>query len=103
MAQDDGKSPQERDAALGAQLIANDLWLNWNILLAENWAKGDGAGLLDGSARLVIAHADPGLANWMPTLGHRLGTMCFRFISAPKPVSPVARLARRTASGWSIL
>lgn len=50
MPTDDTGSPQASDTALGAQLIANDLWLNWNILLADDWARGDADALLDGSA-----------------------------------------------------
>jgi hypothetical protein len=46
----DERSPQEKDEALGAQLIQNDKWLNWNILRADEWAQGTGAELLDGSA-----------------------------------------------------
>ncbi len=43
-------SPQEKDAALGAQLIQNDKWLNWNILRADEWAQGTSADLLGGDA-----------------------------------------------------
>ena len=48
MADDD--SPQAKDAALGAQLIANDKWLNWNILRSDEWAQGSAADLLEGDA-----------------------------------------------------
>jgi len=44
------KSPQEQDAALGAQLIANDKWLVTNLLTADRWASGTADELLDGSA-----------------------------------------------------
>lgn len=43
-------SPQAKDAALGAQLIQNDKWLNWNILRADEWAQGSAAELLGGDA-----------------------------------------------------
>jgi hypothetical protein len=46
----DDRSPQEKDAALGAGLIQNDKWLNWNILRADEWAEGSAADLLDGGA-----------------------------------------------------
>lgn len=46
----DEGSPQAKDTALGAQLIANDKWLNWNILRADEWASGSAAELLDGDA-----------------------------------------------------
>jgi len=44
------KSAQEQDAALGAELIRNDKWLNWNILRADEWATGTDEQLLSGSA-----------------------------------------------------
>ncbi|MDX2166345.1 MAG: hypothetical protein SF182_04755 [Deltaproteobacteria bacterium] len=46
----DASSPQSQDAALGAQLIHDDRWLNWNILRADHWAEGSAAELLDGRA-----------------------------------------------------
>ncbi|MGH2668785.1 MAG: DUF1214 domain-containing protein, partial [bacterium] len=36
----------------------------------------------DGSVRVVVAHEDPGLPNWIETAGHRHGTMCWRWIGA---------------------
>ena len=36
----------------------------------------------DGSVRLVIAHQDPGLPNWIDTCSHNDGTMCWRWIGA---------------------
>lgn len=36
----------------------------------------------DGSVTIVIAHRDPGHANWLTTAGHRLGTSLFRVIGA---------------------
>ncbi len=33
----------------------------------------------DGSIRLVLAHEDPGVANWLDTLGHRRGVLLQRF------------------------
>jgi len=50
----------------------------------------------DGSVRLVVAHADPGVANWLETAGHRRGTMCLRWIRAaehPQPTTRVLKLA----------
>ncbi|MDE0273454.1 MAG: DUF1214 domain-containing protein, partial [Gammaproteobacteria bacterium] len=49
----------------------------------------------DGSIRLVVAHQDPGLANWIETAGHRSGTMCFRWVRAvahPEPATRVVKL-----------
>lgn len=54
----------------------------------------------DGSVRIVVAHRDPGLPNWIDTVGHESGTMCFRWVRAehhPAPrtrVVPLSTLAR---------
>jgi hypothetical protein len=50
----------------------------------------------DGSVRIVVAHNDPGVANWINTVGHESGTMCFRWIKAkahPQPQTRVVKLA----------
>ena len=50
----------------------------------------------DGSVRIVVAHNDPGLPNWIETAGHTSGTMCFRWIRAeehPQPRTRVVKLA----------
>jgi hypothetical protein len=50
----------------------------------------------DGSVRIVVAHRDPGLPNWITTAGHAEGTMCFRWVRAdahPVPRTRVVRLA----------
>lgn len=46
----------------------------------------------DGSLRIVIAHEDPGHPNWISTVGHECGTMCFRWWRAPDPVEPRTRV-----------
>ena len=38
----------------------------------------------DGSVRLVVAHRDPGLPNWLETAGHTSGTICFLWIGVPR-------------------
>ena len=48
----------------------------------------------DGSVRIVVAHRDPGLPNWLETAGHRLGTMCMRWIGAPEKVHPTTRVVK---------
>ncbi len=50
----------------------------------------------DGSVRIVVAHRDPGVANWIETAGHTQGTMCFRWIRAndhPQPQCRVMKLS----------
>ena len=55
----------------------------------------------DGSVRVVVAHRDPGVANWISTAGHRRGTMCWRWIAADEHpelrtrVVPCSSLAER--------
>ena len=34
----------------------------------------------DGSYRIVIAHEDPGVPNWLDCEGHRHGTIFWRFL-----------------------
>lgn len=57
----------------------------------------------DGAVRIVVAHRDPGLPNFISTVGHTSGTMLFRWIRAeahPVPstrVVPFAELSRLPA------
>jgi hypothetical protein len=46
----------------------------------------------DGSVRLVIAHRDPGIPNWMDTAGHRHGAMGLRWNQAKEDVEPRVRV-----------
>jgi hypothetical protein len=48
----------------------------------------------EGGARLVLAHHDPGIPNWLHTAGHHQGTMCWRWIGAPEPLHPRVRLVK---------
>jgi hypothetical protein len=48
----------------------------------------------DGTVRAVIAHQDPGVANWLDTAGHSAGPVilrCVRTESAPVPETHVVR------------
>jgi hypothetical protein len=56
----------------------------------------------DGRVRLVVAHADPGVPNWIETAGHRRGTMCLRWVGArehPEPTTRVVRLGDFATKG----
>jgi hypothetical protein len=46
----------------------------------------------DGSVRIIVSHEDPGLGNWINTVGHTCGTMCFRWIKATDHPQPRARV-----------
>ena len=53
----------------------------------------------DGSVRVVVAHRDPGVPNWIETAGHSFGAMCWRWVrpesmsAAPEPRARVVKLA----------
>ena len=64
----------------------------WNIHLNKATAKYRA----DGSVRVVVAHEDPGVPNWLQTAGHDRGSMCWRWIRAkqhPQPRTRVVKLA----------
>jgi len=50
----------------------------------------------DGSVRIVVAHEDPGVPNWINTVGHAQGTMCFRWIRAAEHPQPRTRVVKRS-------
>ncbi len=43
----------------------------------------------DGSFRMIVAHEDPGLPNWMDTQGRPRGTIFWRFQLAPGHIEPI--------------
>jgi hypothetical protein len=49
----------------------------------------------DGAFRAVVAHRDPGVANWLDTAGHGCGPAIFRWVrSAGAPPVPDTRVVR---------
>jgi hypothetical protein len=82
---------------------------NWNFQLNNYWMesleyryfrihvnKFSAVYRPDGSVRIVVAHSDPGVANWVQTAGHDNGTMLFRWIRAaahPVPQTRVVKLS----------
>jgi hypothetical protein len=51
----------------------------------------------DGRVRIVVAHEDPGMPNWIETAHHREGTMCWRWYrihEGSRPVEPGCRVIR---------
>jgi len=48
----------------------------------------------DGSVRIVVAHEDPGVENWIQTVGHSCGTMCLRWIKADRHPQPRTRVVK---------
>jgi hypothetical protein len=81
----------------------------WNLQLGNIWAESldyhfhrthvnSGQAVLedDGSVRIVVAHEDPGLPNWLDTAGHHHGIMGVRWVRAeehPQPATRVVKLA----------
>jgi hypothetical protein len=55
----------------------------------------------DGMVRLVVAHRDPGVANWLDTAGHSAGPVIMRYVrteSAPVPAARVVPFDEVTAA-----
>ena len=46
----------------------------------------------DGVIRYVLAHADPGVPNWLDVAGHPWGAMVFRTALSPEAAQPTTRL-----------
>lgn len=44
----------------------------------------------DGSFRMVLAHTNPGLPNWLDTQGRTSGLLYWRFIFPEEPIQPLA-------------
>jgi len=79
--------------------------LYWNFQLNNHWmesldyrhhrihlnrhtARADA----DGCVRIVVAHHDPGVANWIDTAGHARGTMGLRWVKADAHPTPEVRV-----------
>jgi len=65
---------------------------SWNFQLNNYWmesldyryhticiSKGTAEYETDGSVKVIVAHKDPGLKNWLNTCDHLEGTMCWRW------------------------
>lgn len=79
----------------------------WNFQLSNHWLesldyrywtihvnKGTAVYRPDGSVRVVVAHEDPGVPNWLSTAGHRRGAMCWRWIRAQEHPEPQTRVVK---------
>ena len=75
---------------------------HWNFQLSNHWLESldyrvhhihlnTKTGVLrpDGSLRIVVAHTDPGVSNWLETAGHAFGAMCFRWVRPDVDPPPV--------------
>ena len=81
---------------------------HWNFQLNNHWMESldyrhyrihvnseTAAYREDGSVRIVVAHEDPGVPNWIQTVGHARGTMCFRWVRASEHPRPATRVVPR--------
>lgn len=79
----------------------------WSISLGDQWWKtidyanhqsslnGHQAVLdKDGAFRAVVAHLDPGIANWLDTAGHRRGPAIVRYVRAADAPVPATKVVR---------
>lgn len=79
----------------------------WSYQLGDVWSRSlDHAGHMtsindleasidpDGAVRVVIAHRDPGFANWLDTCGHRDGVIVLRNYGASKGQTPDCRTVK---------
>jgi len=79
----------------------------WNIQLDNYWMESMDYRYLpahvnahtarrnaDGTVRIVVAHADPGLPNFLDTAGHREGSMLLRWVDADRYPVPVCRVVK---------
>jgi len=82
----------------------------WNFQLSNHWLesldyrywrihlnKATARPRPDGSVRVVVAHEDPGVPNWLQTAGHQRGSMCWRWIRAREHPQPRARVVKLEA------
>jgi len=44
----------------------------------------------DGGFRMIVAHSDPGLPNWLDTQGRPSGLIYWRFVFPDEPIQPIA-------------
>lgn len=56
----------------------------------------------DGACRVVVAHRDPGVPNWLDTIGHERGVMIIRWVMVSHRPQPQVRLVPFTDIAASI-
>src|SRR5271166_5712943 len=83
------ETPAPQGGYWGIQL-ANGLWNTLDFANRQTSLNRAQAHIdADGMFRAVIAPADPGVANWLDTLGHRQGSVHLRFLPPTVPGAPV--------------
>jgi hypothetical protein len=73
--------------------LANYYWQSIDYASRQTSLNGHQARLdADGVFRAVIAHEDPGVANWLDTGGHTEGSIAARFLRAESAPTPSLRV-----------
>lgn len=80
----------------------NNYWMEsldyryFNVSINKNSAYRE----KDESVKVIVAHQDPGIPNWINTCHHREGTMCwrwYRLMKGEKPVEPICKVVKMKA------
>jgi len=72
--------------------LANYYWESIDFANRQTSLNGHQARIdTDGSFRAVIAHADPGVPNWLDAAGYSCGTLTARFLQADAAPTPTLR------------
>lgn len=96
------------DEALVIDVTPARRFLYWGFQLCNDWLESldyryfrvstnnhKARANRNGTVRLVVAHEDPGLPNWLETAGHSEGAMFFRWLLADgEPPAPEVRVVR---------
>ncbi|MEZ4331882.1 MAG: DUF1214 domain-containing protein [Myxococcota bacterium] len=80
----------------------------WNLQLCNHWLESldferhtvslnhhTAARRPDGTVRIAITDAEPGVPNWLDTAGHRRGCIILRQVGTPVPDDPRCRVVKR--------
>lgn len=74
----------------------NNYWMesldyrHFNIHINKHTASYEA----DGSVKVIVAHTDPGKPNWINTVNHLEGTMCWRWVKADQWHEPKTKVVK---------
>ncbi len=81
------------DALYWSVSLGNHWWETIDYANRQSSLNGHQASIDDdGVFRAVVAHSDPGVANWLDTAGHRQGPVIFRWLRARGAPVPTTRV-----------
>ena len=77
----------------------------WNLQIGNHWLESfdymhhdthvnheSAVAGPDGTVRIVVAHRDPGVPNWLDTAGHTRGALALRWVGASEIPEPATRV-----------